>query len=233
MTISNSSSKAPKEGSRDPTSQQNGGLSVGEKPILATDTCGTQAEKHVDVPAEFDRPSRTQTRLNYSDLPPPQLTDIGASLDVKHRDLDRDDLVGSVDASGDEENLDVNTVWWTGQHDPENPMNWPMWRKSLTCVLISVLTFVTPLASSIFAPAVPALMEDFSSDSKALAAFVVSVYLLGFSFGPLVIAPLSEIYGRNIVYHCCNMGFILFLVGCALAPTLGSLIAFRFMSGIL
>jgi multidrug resistance protein len=45
-------------------------------------------------------------------------------------------------------------------------------------------------------------------------------------------APLSEIYGRTPVYHICNIGFIAFVVGCALAPTLDALIAFRFLSGI-
>jgi hypothetical protein len=42
---------------------------------------------------------------------------------------------------------DENTVWWDGDDDPENPYNWPTWRKVLNCVLISSLTFITPLAS--------------------------------------------------------------------------------------
>lgn len=127
---------------------------------------------------------------------------------------------------------DPNIVWWDGENDPENPYNWPRWRRVTICVLISLLTFVTPLASSIFAPGVPQLMEDFRSDSQELAAFVVSVYVLGFAFGPLFIAPLSEIYGRTIVYHACNVGFVAFLIACALAPTLNTLIVFRFFSGV-
>ncbi|CAK7202204.1 hypothetical protein SEUCBS139899_004926 [Sporothrix eucalyptigena] len=138
------------------------------------------------------------------------------------------------DASGDADDgdADPNVVWWDGPDDPSNPYNWPTWHKALNCVLISALTFITPLASSIFAPGVPALMAEFRSDSNELAAFVVSVYVLGFAFGPLLIAPMSEIYGRNIVYHVCNIGFIGFVVGCALAPSLNSLIAFRFLSGV-
>jgi multidrug resistance protein len=127
---------------------------------------------------------------------------------------------------------DPNIVWWDGPEDPANPFNWPTWRKVLNCGLISFLTFVTPLASSMFAPGVPQLMADFHSDNNQLAAFVVSVYVLGFAFGPLVIAPMSEIYGRTIVYHACNIGLVAFLIGCALAPTMNSLIAFRFLSGI-
>lgn len=126
---------------------------------------------------------------------------------------------------------DPDVIGWDGDDDPENPYNWPSWRKVVNCIIISLLTFVTPLASSVFAPAVPALMRDLRSDSQSLAAFVVSVYVLGFAFGPLLIAPLSEIYGRTPVYHVCNLGLVAFLVGCALAPNLNALIVFRFLSG--
>ena len=64
-----------------------------------------------------------------------------------------------------------------------------------------------------------------------MASFVVSVYLLGFAAGPLLVAPLSEIYGRVIVYNICNVGFIGFAVGSALAPTLDALIVIRFFCG--
>ena len=37
-----------------------------------------------------------------------------------------------------------------------------------------------------FAPAVPQVMKDFGSASEDLASFVVSVYVLGYAFGPLV-----------------------------------------------
>lgn len=132
----------------------------------------------------------------------------------------------------DDDHNDPNLVDWDGDDDPENPYNWPTWRKVIICVMVSLLTFVTPLASSMFAPGVPQLMKDFHSSNQQLAAFVVSVYILGFAFGPLLIAPLSEIYGRSPVYHVCNVFYVLTLVACALAPSLATLIVFRFLSGI-
>lgn len=132
----------------------------------------------------------------------------------------------------DTEEDDANVVWWDGPDDPQNPYNWPTWRKTLLCGIISCMTFLTPLTSSIFAPGVPELMKEFDNDSDELSAFVVSVYVLGFAFGPLFLAPLSEIYGRNIVYHICNVGFLGFIIGSALAPSLNALIVFRFLSGI-
>ncbi|KAI8683389.1 MFS domain-containing protein [Fusarium keratoplasticum] len=126
---------------------------------------------------------------------------------------------------------DSNIVWWDGEDDPENPYNWPAWQKYLNCGLISALTFITPLASSIFAPGVPKLMVEFEETNQELAAFVVSVYVLGFAFGPMLMAPLSEVYGRTIVYHICNILFLCFTVGCALAPNMAALIVFRFLAG--
>lgn len=82
-----------------------------------------------------------------------------------------------------------------------------------------------------FAPGVPQVMHDFSITNTELSSFVVSVYLLGYCFGPLLIAPVSEIWGRRIVYNVCNLLYVIFTVACALAPDLGSLIVFRFFAG--
>ena len=58
-----------------------------------------------------------------------------------------------------------------------------------------------------FAPGVPELMREFGSKSSILGSFVVSIYVLGFAAGPMVFAPLSEIYGRLPVYHTTNWIF--------------------------
>ncbi|KAI1631594.1 bicyclomycin resistance protein [Biscogniauxia mediterranea] len=152
------------------------------------------------------------------------------------RDVEKGDLEGANVSDGnhasDGDEPDENVVWWDGPDDPENPYNWPLWRKLMNCGFISAMTFISPLASSIFAPGVPQVVAEFHSTSLEIATFVVSVYVLGFAAGPVVIAPLSEIYGRVIIYHLCNVGFVAFAAGCALAPSLNSLIAFRFLAGV-
>lgn len=45
------------------------------------------------------------------------------------------------------EDTDDKIVWWDGPHDPENPYNWPNWRKFLNCGLISIMTLVSALGS--------------------------------------------------------------------------------------
>ena len=81
------------------------------------------------------------------------------------------------------------------------------------------------------APGVPEVMVEFGINNDQLATFVVSVFVLGFAFGPLVTAPLSELYGRTIIYHVCNALFTIFTIACALATNMNMLIGFRFLAG--
>lgn len=130
-----------------------------------------------------------------------------------------------------EADSDPNVVDWDGPDDPGNTINFSTSSKIINVGIISALTFVTPLASFMFAPDVPQLMAEFDSDSNLLADFVVSVYVLGFAVGPLVLAPTSELYGRAVIYHICSVGFIIFSVTCAVSTNLGMLIIFRFFQG--
>lgn len=82
-----------------------------------------------------------------------------------------------------------------------------------------------------FAPGVPEVLEEFNSDNAQLGSLVVSVYVLGYAFGPLIIAPLSELYGRLVIYHGCNVLYVIFTIVCAVSPNLNTLIGFRFLAG--
>ena len=55
-------------------------------------------------------------------------------------------------------------VDWDGPGDRNNPQNWSLGKKSVNILILSILTFLTPLASSMFAPGVPQLMKEFHSD---------------------------------------------------------------------
>jgi len=80
-------------------------------------------------------------------------------------------------------------------------------------------------------PGVPQVMAEFHSNSELLEGFVVSVYVLGFAFGPLVIAPMSEMWGRIKLYHACSLLFLVSTILCAVSKSMGMLIAFRFIAG--
>lgn len=125
-----------------------------------------------------------------------------------------------------------NLVDWDGDDDPACPLNWPNARKVTAVALVSCWTFLTPLASSMVAPGVGAILAEFQSTNATLGAFVVSIFILGYALGPLVVAPMSEAYGRMPVYHTCNVLFVIWTLACAFAPNLGGLLAFRFLEGV-
>ncbi|KIW16594.1 hypothetical protein PV08_03782 [Exophiala spinifera] len=131
-----------------------------------------------------------------------------------------------------QESDDPNVVNWDGPDDPENPLNWPGSKKWINIALISSITFLTPFASSTFAPGVPLVMEEFHEDSLAVASLVVSIYVLGYVFGPLIIAPASELYGRVPVYHVNTFLFLVFSIGCSRSTSIPMLIVFRFLAGV-
>jgi multidrug resistance protein len=74
-------------------------------------------------------------------------------------------------------------------------------------------------------------MEDFQSTNTTIGALTVTIYLLGFALGPLLIAPLSELFGRLKIYHICNGVFLSFTIGCALSTNVGMFMGFRFLTG--
>lgn len=74
-------------------------------------------------------------------------------------------------------------------------------------------------------------MREFHNDEGSLELFVVSVFVLGYAAGSLVIAPLSELYGRVLIYHVTSVLFIGSTAGCAMSQSVGMMIAFRFLSG--
>ncbi|KAH6991463.1 major facilitator superfamily transporter [Ilyonectria sp. MPI-CAGE-AT-0026] len=128
--------------------------------------------------------------------------------------------------------LDRGVVAWEGPDDAENPKNWPDSKKWGHVTILSILTILTPLGSSMFAPGIPAILEEFHERSDTMATFMMSVYFLGFALGPLVVAPLSEIYGRRPLYLYGNILFVIFTICTAVSNSIGMLMAFRLLMGL-
>jgi hypothetical protein len=79
-----------------------------------------------------------------------------------------------------ETDLDQGLVGWDGQDDPQNPQNFSSAKKWTLLFLISAVTFVSPLASSMFSPAVSYVGKDLHIENETLLSFTVSVYLIGY-----------------------------------------------------
>jgi multidrug resistance protein len=81
------------------------------------------------------------------------------------------------------------------------------------------------------APTVPDVMASFHSTSSVLGSFVVSANAVGFIIGPLVVAPLSEVFGRLMIYHASNILYLLFTAGCATSQNISWFISSRVLAG--
>ncbi|KAE8153380.1 major facilitator superfamily domain-containing protein [Aspergillus avenaceus] len=158
--------------------------------------------------------------------------------DPARNDLEKGGATETNRSSGDVQDLqngtkeDSNLVSWDGPDDHQNPMNWSTMKKVSQILFMSVNTLLTPLASSMFAPGVGYVLREFHSNSAMLGSFTVSVFVLGYAVGPILIGPLSEMYGRVPLYHTCNAIFLIFTIACAVAQSLPQLIIFRFFAGV-
>ncbi|KAJ7100208.1 multidrug resistance protein 4 [Mycena belliarum] len=116
--------------------------------------------------------------------------------------------------------------------DPQNPRNWSTSKKWCTAAIVSFYMFVSPLSSSIMAPGLEQIAMKYDIDNQTILALTLSIFLLSFAVGPLVLAPVSEMYGRKWVLHIGNLLSIIFNLGCAFAPNTAILLGFRFLNGL-
>lgn len=105
---------------------------------------------------ETEEPTTLGTNPQYDEKPPvthnekdalePSATDNDASDfitdDKQPLDANEAEKQAASDSSTDE-----NVIFWDSDDDPANPYNWPSWLKVCNCILVSALTFLTPLGS--------------------------------------------------------------------------------------
>ncbi|KAJ5084177.1 hypothetical protein NUU61_008756 [Penicillium alfredii] len=156
--------------------------------------------------------------------------------DHKHQTTVRELVPGSSSSAEPPSTASSSTfgeVDWKGPDDPEKPINWPRSKKNQILGAVCLMRFTTPLASSMMAPTMLQIEKEFAGTSPMLINFTVSIYIIGFGIGPLLLAPLSEIYGRNNIYHGGNVLFTICTACCGLSPNATSLLIFRLLAGIM
>ncbi|KHJ30007.1 putative cycloheximide resistance protein [Erysiphe necator] len=137
-------------------------------------------------------------------------------------------ISGDVSQEFDSEYL----VSWDKQLDPLNPVNFSIPLKILNTGLITLVCCLNIAAIGILAPSASSILSEFKAQNASLGSLVVSIYILGLGFGPLIMAPLSEVIGRVPVYNLSVFGFVIFNICCAKSTSLQILIFFRFLSGV-
>ncbi|KAG7783394.1 hypothetical protein KL910_000014 [Ogataea haglerorum] len=147
---------------------------------------------------------------------------------VLHRS--QEESTGAEKSTEEEEGYDPRTMDWDGPDDPDNPFNWPNWKKWAVTLTIAFLCLVITLGSSIYVDAVPEMMAKWGI-SQTLGLAGLTFYLVGLAFGPAIAAPLSEVFGRKIIYCSTLPISMLFIMGVGLSKNIGQVLVLRFFAG--
>ncbi|KAJ3136573.1 hypothetical protein HK100_001515 [Physocladia obscura] len=113
-----------------------------------------------------------------------------------------------------------------------NPKEWPRIKKWRAVAIGAMMTFISPITSSMVAPALPYLATDLEFTSTIEIEMSLSIFVLAFALGPLILAPLSEVYGRRKILMLSMAFFTIFNAACGAAQSKTQMLLFRFMAGI-
>jgi MFS family permease len=75
-------------------------------------------------------------------------------------------------------------------------------------------------------------MLSFHIKSETVAVLGITTYLFGLAVGSVVLAPLSEMYGRRPVYVIAMALFAILVIPCALAQKLETILITRFIGAL-
>ncbi|KAI2783825.1 MFS general substrate transporter [Daldinia loculata] len=139
----------------------------------------------------------------------------------------------SVEPVADSAQVEVDPllVTWNGDDDPEHPYNWSLTRKWIITILLSNGGLVTLMSGAMLAPALKSIAADLETDEEEAQIFL-SIFVLAFAFGPMVLSPLAEVFGRRPVWMLSSCFYILWNTVAGFSQTPGLLIASRILSGI-
>ena len=115
-------------------------------------------------------------------------------------------------------------------NDPRNPMTWPLWKKWFITMAVAIATLAVAFVSTAYSGTVIQVIEEFHC-SKEVATLGISLFVLGFAIGPLLWAPMSELYGRQVLFIGTYTVLTAFNAGAAGAQNIETLVILRFFAG--
>ncbi|WWC88201.1 uncharacterized protein L201_003106 [Kwoniella dendrophila CBS 6074] len=127
-------------------------------------------------------------------------------------------------------NEDPYIVDWL-PHDNEDPQSWSSTYKWTCIAVVSMLTMAVALSSSAYTGGAGDIVAEFGASTELVIAGV-SLFVVGFAFGPLFWAPFSEVFGRRWSYIISYTFLTIWTGASAGAPNMASLLVFRFLSGL-
>ncbi|KAI7588322.1 MFS general substrate transporter, partial [Hortaea werneckii] len=115
--------------------------------------------------------------------------------------------------------------------DPENPKNWSQALKWWCTANVALTCFAVAFNSAVITADLAGVSETFGV-SEEVSLLPITVFVIGFGVGPMAFAPLSEICGRRPIYASTLLVAVVFIIPCAVAENIGTLIVCRLIDGI-
>ncbi|MHA6643115.1 multidrug effflux MFS transporter [Mesorhizobium sp. A623] len=98
-------------------------------------------------------------------------------------------------------------------------------------VVLGLLSAIGPFAIDMYLPALPSIGADLQASSAAVQMSLL-IFFLSMGLGQIVVGPISDMVGRKTPLYAGLVLFIAGSIGAALAPSIGWLVAFRFVQGL-
>ncbi|KAL3455476.1 MFS general substrate transporter [Aspergillus heterothallicus] len=133
----------------------------------------------------------------------------------------------SYPGTGTEE--DPYVVTWI-PNDPRNPMGFSRLKKWGFTAVMAIATLAVSLDSSAYTGGAAQIKEEFHISTE-VATLGVSLFVVGFAVGPLLWAPLSELFGRQILFITTYCALTAFNCGAVGARNSWTLMILRFFAG--
>ncbi|KAF4630804.1 hypothetical protein G7Y89_g7333 [Cudoniella acicularis] len=100
----------------------------------------------------------------------------------------------------------------------------------MATIMIAAIGFIVDFASSVDSAALPQAAADFGV-SPVTESLATGIFLIGFGFGALFAGSISETVSGNPVYIATMAIYMIWIMGSALAPNIGTQLVFRFLAG--
>ncbi|KAJ5425811.1 MFS general substrate transporter [Penicillium sp. CMV-2018d] len=118
-----------------------------------------------------------------------------------------------------------------GPDDPAFPQNWHWMTKLYISILLAFTCISSTFDSAVFSPSIGQVSKYFGV-SEEVATLASSLYIVGYACGPLIWAPLSELYGRRLPIILAMLGFGIFNTAVAVSKDLQTLMICRYFGGV-
>ncbi|KAL2410392.1 Major facilitator superfamily multidrug transporter mdrA [Exophiala dermatitidis] len=115
-------------------------------------------------------------------------------------------------------------------NDPRNPMEFSQLKKWFITMTVAIATLAVAFVSSSYSGSAKEVIQEFHI-SQEVYTLGISLFVLGFALGPLLWAPLSELYGRQLLFFGTYAALTAFNAGAAGANSAATLIVLRFFAG--